>query len=274
MRPLLTFFLLLFIASSVKADTTAVFSKDTVYARYMTRGAWQQPLFSKKRLDLTDSALKYLPKDAYLWQQRSMPLIKQMKYELSLQYMDSAVKYNPSKYVGHRGFLKCIFQKDYKGALVDLLKSKAERPNANEMDHPWDFWIGLCHLQLSQYDKAEAAFQDCVDHDYQVSSSWGHHLHPFYLGIAQLERKKFVEAQANFDLTLQRHKIFADAKYYKALCLHASSQVVQAMDLLVQAQRDLAAGNTFNEDSSPYEKYPYQITKWMVDGMLVSLKPR
>jgi tetratricopeptide (TPR) repeat protein len=239
----------------------------------MTRGAWQEPLFSKRRLDLTDSALKYLPKDAYLWQQRSMPLIKQMKYELSLQYMDSAVKYNPSMYVGYRGFLKCIFQKDYKSALPDLLKSKAERPEADEMDHPWSFWIGLCHLQLNQYEKAEAAFQDCVDHDNEVSNSWGHFLHPFYLGVAQLERKKYAEAQANFDLTLQRHKLFADVKYYKAMCFQATSQLAQALEMLVQAQRDLAAGHSFHEDSSPYEKYPYQITGWMVDGMLDRLKP-
>jgi tetratricopeptide (TPR) repeat protein len=271
MRLFVLFFLSVLSVPSAKADTTDVY-RDSIIAKYLTRGAWQKPLFSKERIDWTDSALKYLPQDAYLWQQRSMPFIKQMKYDISIRYMDSAVKYNWDKYIGYRGFLKCVFQKDYAGALNDLRLAKAAHPEGEEMDHPYDYWMALCYLQLCQYDSAEMRMQHCVDRDKAVGHDWGNYLHTFYLGVAQFEREKFDEAMANFDLTLARHKDFADAKYYKALCLSHSQQREPALALLEQSLKDLKAGHSFTEDSSPYERYPYQITEWMVNGIIWRLK--
>lgn len=273
MRTLVVFVLFVLCSPQLAlADTTATLHRDTVYARYMQRGAWRQPLFSHERIALTDSALKYLPHDAYLWQQRSMPFIKQMKYEVSIQYMDSAVKYDYNRYVGYRGFLKCVFQKDYAGALADLKQAKSIRPGADEMDHPWDYWIGLCYLQLCHYDSAEAALAACVEKDAILGSDWTHYLHTFYLGVAQFERGKFAVAEANFDHTLKRHAVFADAKYYKALCMAGVDRKQQALDLLLDAEKDLAQGRTFDEDSSPYEVFPYQIRKWMVAGSISHLR--
>jgi tetratricopeptide (TPR) repeat protein len=271
MRVLVSFLLLVLWVTSANADTTNVY-RDSIFAKYMTRGAWQKPLFSKERIEWTDSALKYLPQDAYLWQQRSMPFIKQMKYEISISYMDSAVKYNWDKYVGYRGFLKCVFQKDYGSALNDLRLAKSAHPDGEEMDHPYDYWMGLCYLQLCDYDSAELRFAYCVDRDKAVGKDWGPYLHTFYLGVAQFERGKFPDAMANFDLSLARHRDFADAKYYKALCLSASMQREPALALLEQSLRDLKAGHSFTEDSSPYERFPYQITDWMVEGSIWRLK--
>ncbi|HET6513478.1 MAG TPA: tetratricopeptide repeat protein [Candidatus Kapabacteria bacterium] len=266
-------FVSLVVSIPALADTTIVsLNRDTVYARYMTRGAWTKPLFSKERLALTDSALKYLPHDAYLWQQRSMPLIKQMKYEVSMQYMDSAVKYNPDKYQGYRGVLRCVFQKDYKGALVDLLAAQRNFPDGENMDHPWDYWASLCYLQLCMYDSAEAAMERVVKRDAAIGKDWGPYLHSFYYGVALFEREKFAEALAQFELTLTRHKLFADAKYYKALCLKAAGKKEEAIALMEQAERDLKAGHSFDDDSSIYEKFPYQITDWMIAGSLYRLK--
>ena len=270
MRTLVLFLLSVLFVPRAEADTTEVY-RDSIFAKYMKRGAWQHPVFSHKRIELTDSALKYLPHDAYLWQQRSMPFIKQMKYEISIQYMDSAVKYNWDKYIGYRGFLKCVFQKDYAGALNDLRLAKAAHPDGEEMDHPYDYWMGLCYLQLCKYDSAEMRFQYCVDRDKAVGSDWGPYLHTFYLGVAQFEREKFDDAMANFDITLAKHDIFADAKYYKALCLSATAQREPALALLEQSLSDLQKGRSFSEDSSPYERFPYQITDWMVKGSIYHL---
>jgi tetratricopeptide (TPR) repeat protein len=271
MRLLVLFLLSILLVPNAKADTTDVY-RDSIFAKYMKRGAWQEPIFSHRRIALTDSALKYLPHDAYLWQQRSMPFIKQMKYEISIQYMDSAVKYDWHKYIGYRGFLKCVFQKDYAGALNDLRLAKDAHPEGQEMDHPYDYWMGLCYLQLCQYDSAEMRFQLCVDLDKSVAGDWGPYLHTFYLGVAQFEREKFDEAMANFDLTLARHKAFADAKYYKALCLSATQQREPALTLMEQSLSDLKKGHSFSEDSSPYERYPYQISMWLVEGGIARLK--
>lgn len=270
MRSFILFLLSVLFIPSANADTSDVY-RDSIFAKYMKRGAWQKPLFSKERIEWTDSALKYLPHDAYLWQQRSMPFIKQMKYEVSIQYMDSAVKYDWDMYIGYRGFLKCVFQKDYAGALNDLRLAKAAHPEGEEMDHPYDYWMALCYLQLCQYDSSEIRMRYCVDKDKAVGHDWGNYLHTFYLGVVQFELGKFDDAIANFDLTLERHKLFADAKYYKALCLSATSQRAAALALLDQSLADLNNGHSFSEDSSPYERFPYQITDWMVKGSIYQL---
>ena len=51
-------------------------------------------LFSIDRQKYLDSILFETPTNAYLWQQKAMPLFKQKKYELGLQYLDSAIKYD------------------------------------------------------------------------------------------------------------------------------------------------------------------------------------
>ena len=259
---------LLLTAGAALADTTTVMSRDSLFAKYMKRGAWQQPLFSQERLALTDSALKYLPQDAYLWQQRGMPLAKQRKYELAMRYTDSAVKYDQHRWLGYRAFMKCIFQKDHEGALDDLRLVESMRPDAEEMDHPFEFWMGLCHLQLSQYDSAAMMLQYCFDRDRKLGDDWLHHLHALYYGIALYEQRKFIEAIKVLDLSLTRYPDFADAKYYKALSLLGLKRKHEAVALLKQSKSDLAASRTINEDNSIYEKYPYQITEWMIEGQL------
>ncbi len=135
MRTLFLLLVSLVLVAPAQADTTEVY-RDSIFAKFMRRGAWREPMFSKRRIELTDSALKYLPHDAYLWQQRSMPFIKQMKYEISIRYMDSAVKYNWDKYIGYRGFLKCVFQKDYAGAL----NRRKPFPSSRRVDGAREHW--------------------------------------------------------------------------------------------------------------------------------------
>jgi tetratricopeptide (TPR) repeat protein len=259
--------LLLFSASAVKADTTASSYRDTIFARFM-RPAWQEPLFSHRRMDLIDSALKYLPQDAYVWQQRGMPLAKQRKYELALRYTDSAVKYDERRWLGYRAFMKTIFNKDYESALVDLNRCEKLRPGAEEMDHPWRFWMGLCFLQLNEFDSAETSLKQVFDRDMKYGDGWLHVLHALYYGIALYEQRKYQNAANTIDLALKSFPDFADAQYYKALCLIELGKKHDALALLEAAKVDLEAAKTFNEDNSVYEMYPYQIHDWMVDGMI------
>lgn len=255
-----------------KAETSV--ERDSVYAKFMSRGAWREHLFSQRRLALTDSALKYLPDDAYLWQQRSMPLAKQRKYELSIQFMDSAVKYDSLKYIAYRGFLKCIYQKDLNGALRDLRLAKAWQPDAYLRDHPIDYLIGMCHLQLSKYDIARDCFQYCVAQDLKAGPDWVHKLNYFYLGVSEYELRDHDATIRNMEAVLRIDSNFADAKYYKAAALHESGLDAEALSLFQEARSSLAHGHTFDEDDSPYERYPYQITTWMVNGYINLLEKK
>lgn len=251
-------------------DSTAVY-RDSVFARYMKHGAWQQPLFSRERAQLIDSALRLLPTDAYLWQQRSMPLFKQQKYELGMPFVDSAVKYDSAGWLDYRAFLKCIFSKEYRESLEDFKHAERLRPGAHVMDHEYAFYRGICYLQLDRLDSAESCFARCVANDARVGNEWVNPTHLFYLGIVYYEMGRWSQAGASFDLAVQLYPRFADAKYYLARCAMKLGNTTTAVRLLNEAAADMAAGCTLPEHNAIYERYPYQVREDWIAAQLESL---
>lgn len=253
---LLSLLCLILIANNIYAqsnDITHEQFRDSIINRYQDG---QHPSFS------IDSALYYLPQDAYLWQQKGMPLIKQMKYELGIRYIDSAVKYNTERYIDYRGFCKCIFQKNYSGAIADFHEAKRIIGESVVMDHEYNFYIGLSQLQLNRFDSAQFYFSLCEQSDgKKLGAGWMHFLHAFYMGTTLMELHREEEAIPYFDKALKEYSHFSDVKYYKALCLARRKDYLQAQVLLEAAAADLKQGYTINEDNSWYEKYPYQINE-------------
>jgi tetratricopeptide (TPR) repeat protein len=241
--------------------------RDSIRERFLEHGAWQHSLYSKEYGRCIDSGLALSPQDAYLYQQRGMPLFKQMKYQQGMPYIDSAVKYDPTEYLPYRAFMKCIFQKDYLGAIKDLTILQNEHPNAGVMDHEFNFYLGLCALQLSQYDRADSLFTVCLMHDRALGGNWIHPLHLFYQGVARREEGMYAAAIISFDSALAIYPHFSDAKYYKSLCLDAKGQHTDASVLRSEAKDDFMAGYTINEDNAVYERYPYQVEKKWFDGV-------
>ncbi len=241
--------------------------QDSIRERFLRNGAWHHPIFSKEYGKGIDSALAVSPHDAYLWQQRGMPYFKQMKYQEGMPFVDSAVKYDTSAYLPYRAFLKCIFQKDYLGAISDFTILQHDHPGGGEMDHEFNFYLGLCALQLSHYERADSLFSICIADDRAITGTWVHPLHLFYLGVARYEESKFDAAITSFDSALVIYPHFSDAEYYKGACLNATGQRTPADILRSQAKDDFMDGYTINEDNAVYERYPYQVEKKWFDGV-------
>lgn len=201
---------------------------------------------------------------AYLWQQKAMPLFKARKYEAGMTFMNKAVALDENKWLDYRAFIKCIFAKTYKEAIIDFEKCKAKIGNSYIMDHTYDFHIALCYLQLNEFEKAEKIFK--TDTDFQkLNQGEAHHLDLFYYGISIFEQNRFEEAILIFDRALKSVPNFADVKFYKALCLRKIAKEAEAKILFEEAKTDLKNGNTINEDQIFYEMYPYQIRKLIND---------
>ena len=114
-----TFFFLFLITSfsSLFCQT-----KEEVYDKYLRNGAYKHSYYHPKYHQYIDSALVIRPNDAFLLQQKAMPLFKEKKYELGMIYMDRAVENDDKydKYLSYRAFIKCIFQKNYREAIEDF----------------------------------------------------------------------------------------------------------------------------------------------------------
>lgn len=207
-----------------------------------------------------DQGLKKDSTVAYLWQQKAMPYFKCKKYEVGMSFLDKAVLYNKQEWLPYRGFMKCIFSKNYKDAIADLEECIKLYGNGYRMDHTYSFYIGLCYLQLNEYAKAEKVLDDYVNDIYKNRQQLEHPTAYFYQGIVKYELKKWDEAIAIFDKALKIYPEFSDAKVYKAICwLKEGKPKEEVVALIDAAKEDAKKGFSINEDNAIYETYPYQI---------------
>lgn len=206
-----------------------------------------------------DEGLKKDSTIAQLWQLKAMPYFKCKKYEVGMLYLDKAVLYNKQEWLPYRGFIKCIFAKTYKSAITDFEECIKLYGNSYVMDHTYRFYIGLCYLQLNEYEKAEKLFDDYVNDIYKNRNQLEHPTAYFYQGIAKYELQKLDEAIVIFDKALKIYPQFSDVKYYKAICWYKKGKPKEEiMALIEEGKQDAKKGFSINEDNTVYETYPYQ----------------
>ena len=238
---------------------------DSVKAAAYFDSSWRYGMHTAKHQLYLDSALMVMPTNAYYWQQKSMPLYKAEKFELGRPYLDSAVKHDPDRWLDYAGYMKCIFEKDYRTALADFYQAKALYGNRVVMDHPYDFYIGLCHLQRNEYDSAAYYFQSCIeDTRKKLGEGWIHYNHLFYMGVANYANEEYTAANEYFDMTLKKYPNFSDAQFYKAYCMFKNGQRQEALVLMEQAWENHKAGYSLNEDNARYQYYPYQVRTYYI----------
>lgn len=249
---------------------------DSALADSFLHKAWQQPLFSSKRDKLLDSALMIIPTHAYYWQQKSMPLYKAWKYEVGRPYLDSAVKYDPAHWLDYAAVMTTIFQKNYTEGLQLFYRAKANpKCTGYVMDHPYNFYIGLCHLQLNHIDSSKYYIEGCVNETIKKrGESWVHPNHFFYLGIIQYEMGDYEKAIITFSKAIKEYKQFADAYYYTAQCYVRMEKYKDALANAELSSQYFNEGYSIREDNTLYEYYPYQIRKYYLDGILGYLKEK
>lgn len=240
--------------------------QEEIIEKYLTNCAakYNYNIQMSERQACLDEGLKIDSTIAYLWQQKAMPYFKARKYEVGMTFLDKAVNYSPERWQPYRGFMKCIFSKAYKDAIIDLEDCKKKFGNQYVMDHTYDFYIALSYLQLNEYAKAEIILQNYVDEIYKNRQQLEHHTAYFYLGIAKYELKKFDEAIAIFNKALKIYPNFSDVKYYKHICLMFVGKNQEAKELYTQIREDFKLGYKLNEDNVIYELYPYQLQGYFV----------
>ena len=241
-------------------------TQDEIIEKYLKNGAWNHHYLTKEWNEWINKGIQADSTIAYLWQQKALPFWKQKKYSLAIKYYDKAVKYDRQRWLSRLAFLKCVFAKDYEGALTDIKTYIKEYGTTLEQDHSLEFYMGLCYLQLNQFDKAfETLNQNVKAQEIEHGTDWVHYLDRYYLAIAYYEQSDYVNANSELDKVLKQYPGFSDAQYYKSICLNYLGKKEEAMKIADIGKSNYHMGKTFNEDSNIYEMYPYQITwQWNV----------
>lgn len=166
--------------------------QDTLAARYLDWGTHCISYLSPRWGQYCHSLIAACPNIAQAYQQKAMPLIKCGDHAKALPLVDKSVALDANRRLAYRGFLKCIFTKDYAGAITDFQRVAKLKPNGREMDHTYPFFEGICELELGHYQQAETAL--ALDMTLQRGGDGSGHLHfntLLYAGVVATRFKRY-----------------------------------------------------------------------------------
>jgi tetratricopeptide (TPR) repeat protein len=217
-----------------------------------------------------DSILLICPNVAYAYRQKAIPYIKNGEYEKAFALNDKAVELSPKEWTAYRGFLKCIFTKDYEGAILDFQKAQQLTPNGFEMDHTFFFFEGLCNLELGNYSKAKENFMKdiLIQVGDNTKESDAHFNSLLYMGILYFEMNDNFKAKDYLIKCLNSYKELPEANYYLAMVYKKENNQELKKKYLEIAKQAKSDGYGLNEDNTYYSYYPHQITLYEINQEL------
>ena len=175
---------------------------------------------------------------------------------------------DPLHWTAYRGFLKCIFTKDYDGAILDFQKAQQYSRDDYVMDHTYCFYEGLCNLELGNYSMAEKnltrdiSIQTGGDKDKETSA---HYNSLLYLGIVYYEMKDNDKAKEYLLKCMAIYKELPEANYYLALIYERENNAELKLKYLQIAKESSLKGFGLNEDNVYDAYYPHQVTLYEIE---------
>lgn len=245
--------------------------RDSLSNKYLDKGAYRYSYNSPEWQVYCDSLIAICPNIAEAYQRKAIPYIKFGDYAKAFPLEDKAVELEPKNYTAYRGFLKCIFTKDYEGAIIDFKKAQQLTPNSYEMDHTYPFYEGLCNLELGNYSLAEENFRKdiLIQTGGDLEKQNKVHFNTFfYLGVLYYEMKQNEKAKENLQKCISVFKTHPDANYYLGLLYARGNNTALSNKHLQVAKESKLLKYDINEDNIYYAYYPHQVTLFEIEEAL------
>lgn len=255
--------------SSEKCDCKNKKVQDSLTLKYIDNGAEKTDYNTQIWQTYCDSLINICPNIAVAYQLKAIPYIKMGEYAKAFPLEDKAVELSPREFTAYRGFLKCIFLKDYEAAIIDFQKAQQLNLNGYEMDHTYFFYQGLCNLELKKYGEAEENFiQDIFIQTGGNASKSIHFNTLLYIGILYYEMKENQKAKEYLLKSLLQYKDLPDANYYLGLVYKSEKKIELQTKYLEIAKLSKSKGFSLNEDNIYYVYYPHQVTMFEIEKAL------
>src|SRR5450631_812411 len=241
--------------------------RDSLVVRYVDNGAEKLPyIYNNPAWGwYLDSILMICPNIAAAYQLKAVPAIKNGDYIKAYSLDEKAAELDSQQFVSYLGFLKCIFTKDYSGAIIDFDRANKIIPGGAEMDHSFYFYLGICYLELGQYKEAQFNFNRDIYFQNKGDSSREMHFNSLlYMGITKSENNELDSAEIYLKKCLLIYKELPEANYYLALIYKKRKEEDLEKKYLATAQRSIIEGYSMYEDNLYYVNYPKQITFYEV----------
>jgi tetratricopeptide (TPR) repeat protein len=241
--------------------------RDSLIVRYADSGAEKLPYMYNNPAwgSYMDSILSICPDIAAAYQLKAVPAIKNGEYIKAYRLDEKAAELDSQQFLSYLGFLKCIFTKDYSGAIIDFNRAIRIIPGGGEMDHSFYFYLGICYLELGNYPEAEVNFnKDIFSQNGGDTAREIHFNSLLYMGITKSVNNEPDSAEIYFKKSLNIYPELPEANYYLALIYKKRNETDLEKRYLEIAQKSILANYSMNEDNLYYVNYPWQITLYEV----------
>jgi tetratricopeptide (TPR) repeat protein len=219
--------------------------------------------------DYCDSIISICPNAAEAYQLKALPFTKYGDYEKAFFLIDQAVKYDPWQFLSYRAFIKCIFTKDYTGALADFKRADSLIKGEYVMDHTHYFFMGLCDLETGHLLEGQDDFARDMTMQLGRDSSGPIHFNTFlYAGILAFRMNKYDDAARYLEECLKIYSQHPEANYYRAAVAERQNDTAAKAGYLNRAKSSFQKGFRMNEGNIFYANYPEQITLYEISMAL------
>ncbi len=248
--------------------------QDSLITEYLDKAEALPDMYNNPLwLSYCDSLISICPNIAFAYQHKAVPYLKNGEYEKAFTLIDKAVELDPQRWMSYRGFCKCIFTKDYEGAIVDFQKAQQLFPGAYEMDHSYFFWQAVSYLELKNHPEAEKNFkQDMFIETNGDTTKNAHFNSLFYFGVLYYEMKRYDLAKEYLLKCLAQYKQHPIANYYLAMIYKEEKNYRLEKIYLQKAKDALDQGYGINEDNAYYANFPHQIRLYEVEQAMINSK--
>jgi tetratricopeptide (TPR) repeat protein len=203
--------------------------------------------------------LERYPDTHTAYMSRSVAYNKTGEHATGFAMLNKAVELAPLQYLGYRAFLKLYFMHDYEGSLQDCLRldSLTSFTKPGVWGEDMDMVIGLCYLQLKDFQKARLRFTNSISEVTQKNGKeWISPRVFLYLGITLMKEKEYSQATQVLDELIQLHPNYSEAYYYKAQCYSSLKDLKNAEPTLEKCKQVF---EKYGAEKNAYFELPYQI---------------
>jgi tetratricopeptide (TPR) repeat protein len=248
-----------FCLAQQKVDCTSLIVQDSLlnlYSRKARNFGFKHPGYSQTY----DSLLAICPNIAEAYQEKVLPYLADGNIQKAIGCMDKAVELDPKRWTAYRGYLYCIYAKNYKKAIADLEQAEKLTPNAFIQDHSFSFYIALSYMESGDYLKAESYFFKDIEQQKRGEGKNDIHFNSFlYVGILYYLMTEFDKAETYLKNCLSLYEQHPMANYYLAMTLKSTGNKQQNL-FFDRARQYMLDGYKMNEPGTFNVNYPRHIT--------------
>lgn len=207
-----------------------------------------------------DSLIAICPNIAEAYQEKGLPHLFKGNYDKVFEYNDKAVELDPKRWTGYRGYLHCIYAKNYEKAIQDFENATQLTPNGFIQDHTYWFFLALCHMELGNYEVAEGFLnKDIVQQKRGEGKNDLHFNSLLYFGVVYYLMNEYDKAELWLRDCLQLYEQHPMANYYMGMTMKITGNS-QAKVYFEKAKQYTREGYRLNEPNSQNITFPKQIS--------------